>query len=232
MSRQQVAVDGNNYWHYLQQFANECGPSSVAMTIRILKNTLIDVAQARPAIAKFDPVHQSNFRPNWTTDPSEMTSSTQSLSSAGINKAQTRGREGAWLSDTAYRRILWQETRPQKPTIVRFDWGHFGVCVGALDTDICLTTSQRIARDTYHYNSLFGGSGAVARRRPIERPLGRSTWLAQRSPNVARRRQACLPGIHMMFSWTGSRQTPPPAAGVTPSLRRLSAEADRLLSGG
>jgi hypothetical protein len=130
MSWQQVAVDGKNYWHYRQHFDYECGPSCVAMVTRIVKNSMCDVQQTRSVIAKHDTVHQGNFAPSWNLDPSNMFSFGRALAELGVSSARTRGRESAWLTVPAYRRIVFSETKPSKPTILRLDWGHFVVCLG------------------------------------------------------------------------------------------------------
>lgn len=122
--------NGQNVQLYMQQFANECGPSSVATIGRLLgRNT--DIGPARTTIGNVDHNRPPGMAGghNWQQDWAYMTSLTQALSQYGVRMAYTRKN----LSPNNYQSFC--ERRSQRsPAILRVQWnnggGHFVVTVG------------------------------------------------------------------------------------------------------
>ena len=123
-------ADGSVVGLYVQSFAQECGPSSVATVGRLHGRTL-DISQARTTVGSVD----HNKPPggggshDWGKDWSYMTSLTQALSQYGVRMAYTRKS----LADAAYKTLCEGRTK-KKPGILRVEWadgsGHFVVTVG------------------------------------------------------------------------------------------------------
>ena len=123
--------DGTTVELYLQQFANECGPSCVATIVRMLGISNIDTYQARRAVGDVDHNRPPTFNMghDWSRDWAYMTSLAQALSQFGVRMAYTRKNQSALAYET------FCEGRSLKnPAILRVVWqdnsGHFVVTVG------------------------------------------------------------------------------------------------------
>lgn len=123
---------------YLQAFAQECGPSSVATIGRLMGKNL-DIGPARIKVGSVD-----HNRPpgaafgggghDWQQDWSYMTSLTQALSAYGVRMSHTRKR----LTPGVYKKFV-EDARQNRPRILRVAWqdgsGHFVVTVGRNGAD-------------------------------------------------------------------------------------------------
>ena len=122
--------NGSTVHLYMQQFAQECGPSCVATLGRMFGRTM-DIGPARATIGAVD-----HNRPpgggmghDWQQDWSYMTSLTQALSHYGVRMAYTRRN----MTPNNYQRFC-EQRHFQSPAILRVRWadgsGHFVVTVG------------------------------------------------------------------------------------------------------
>jgi len=133
-----MQVDNIQYMHFKQDFDNECGPSCVVMIARIFDKGL-SMNDCRYKVAGVDGRHQASFSSNWTLDWSYISSLAYVLSSQGIQNARTRKN----LSANNYKKLVFEESSPKTPSILRVQWrnkftapdflytgGHFVVCFG------------------------------------------------------------------------------------------------------
>lgn len=123
--------DGTTVELYMQQFANECGPSCVATLGRIFGRGM-DIGPARTTIGAVDhnrPFGGGGMGHDWQQDWAYMTSLTQALSHYGVRMAYTRRN----LLPNTYRQFC-EGRHLRSPAILRVQWqngsGHFVVTVG------------------------------------------------------------------------------------------------------
>ena len=136
---------GNTYNLYFQAFESECGPACVATIVRAVRNSLVDITQARQAVEKADVLRHITHAQdkhgvmqevwtaqlNWTQDYSNMDALTQALSSLQVNSAYTLKGLGTNLGAR-----MKQRTSRARPGIVNVQWknggGHFVVVAGSV----------------------------------------------------------------------------------------------------